>query len=39
MTGIVRKTKCGISHIVDMEIQAEEQVFIAGRERLLKRRF
>jgi len=39
MIGIVTRTKYGISHMVDMEIQAEMQLFIAVKEGMLKRRF
>lgn len=39
MIGIVTRTKYEISHMVDMEIQAEKQLYLAGKEVMLKRRF
>lgn len=39
MIGIVTRTKNGVSHMVDMEIHAEMQLFIAGREGMAERRF
>lgn len=37
MTGIVTRAKYGMSYMVDIEIQAEMQLFIAGKKVMLKR--